>query len=178
VVEDRVSCAVVLHGGESASGLADLLHQFLEQQVADPARARRAARLRGSLLFRAAEDPAVCVRIAFSGDRIDVADDAGEAAGVPVITSDFLTTAHLTTGEEGPLRLLLSRRLRVRLPLARGPFLLRALRLMRVPAPERSGRRAAAESKGRPRRRRARLYAVLAAAMLLALLGWLLWRGG
>lgn len=160
-----VGCAVVLHGGDTASGLADLLHQFLTQIVAaDPARARRAARLRGALLFRAAEDPAVCVRIDFTGDRIDVIDHLGPDRGLPVITSDFVTTAHLTTGEERPLPLLLRGRLRVRVPWQRGPFLLRVLRVLQLPAPR--------------RRRRVFLAAALVAALAATAIAWLLLRGG
>lgn len=159
------ACAVILHGGDAASGLADVLHQFLLQVVAaDPARARRAARLRGALLFRAAEDPAVCVRIGFAGARIDVADHAGDdEPGLPVITSDFVTTAHLTTGEEGPFALVLRRRLRVRVPWRRGPFVLRALAILQLPSPR--------------RRRCVFLAAVVVAALAAATLAWLLLRG-
>ena len=187
MVDERLTpaCAVVLHGGDSASGLADILHQFLVQTLeGDPARARRAARLRGALLFRAAEDPAVCVRIDFAGGRVDIADhtalrpraaegrgslrvSGSEEPGIPEITGDFITIAHLTTGEEGPFRLLLARRLRVRLRWRRGPFLVRALRLMQLPPAQ-------------PRRRRGIL--VLAAVALVtaaALLAWMLaTRGG
>ncbi len=159
---------MVLHGGDSASGLADMLHQFLTQTLeGDPGRARRAARLRGALLFCAAEDPAVCVRIDFAGGRVDVTDHQGQVDGLPMITSDFITTAHLTTGEEGPFRLLLARRLRVRLRWRRGPFLVRALRIMQLPAPQ-------------PVRRRRRLY--LVAAVLVAAAALTVWmlatRGG
>jgi len=167
---------VILHGGDAASGLADMLHQFLVQVVAaDPARARRAARMRGALLFRAAEDPEIRVRIAFTGDGIEVADapvGAGDGTppptgGLPEITADFITIAHLTTGEEGPFQLLLARRLRVRMPWRRGPFLVRALRLMRLPP-------------ATPRRRRWPLLAAAVLAIaLIAVAAWLLLaRGG
>jgi len=158
-------CAVVLHGGDEVSGLADILHQFLTQTLeADPARARRAARLRGALLFRAAEDPAVCVRIGFAGGRVEVGDHDGDPDGdrdgLPVITSDFVTTAHLTTGAEGPFGLLLARRLRVRTPWRRGRFLVRALRVMQLPAP--------------PARRRSRLViaTIVLVAAAAALIAW------
>ncbi len=125
---------VELAGGEEASGLADMLHQFLSQNLAEsPIKRRQARRLRGDLLFRAAEDQAVCVRIAFHGERIELADHEGELTGAPSITSDFLSTAHLTTGEEGPFSLVLRRKVKVSFSIGQVLFLLRVLRFMRLP---------------------------------------------
>ena len=51
---------VMLAGGEEASGLADMLHQFIEQTLADsPRKVRQARRLAGHAVFRAAEDEAL-----------------------------------------------------------------------------------------------------------------------
>jgi hypothetical protein len=153
---------VVLANADTASGLADLLHQFLVQTIeASPTKARRARRLAGALVFRAAEDPAIGVRILFGGGRIEFADLGADPAPprAPAITADFLTTAHLTTGEEGPLALLLRRRLRVQAA-GRPLFLLGALALFRVERP------------GAGRRRRILLAAALVviAAALVAVL--------
>ncbi|MBI4957369.1 MAG: hypothetical protein HY908_35495 [Myxococcales bacterium] len=132
----RASCAVVLRDEATASGLADMLHQFLAQTVASsPGKARLACRLRGALLFRAAEDELLTVSIAFSGAGIEVGDAPGPDPSLPMLTADFLTTAHLTTGEERPLGLLVRRRMRVRFRLGQALFLWRVLGLLRI-APE------------------------------------------
>lgn len=124
--------AVVLAPG-TASGLADLLHQFLAQELeADAGKARRAGRLTGDLLFHAAEDPAVCVRLSFRRARIEIADHAGPPGPWPAMTADFLTTAHLTTGEASPLALVRRRQLRVRCRPRDALFLWRVLGLLRI----------------------------------------------
>jgi hypothetical protein len=124
---------VVLCGGEAASGLAEMLHQFLEQTLAgSPRKARRARRLCGEAVFRAAEDEHVCVRIRFAGDRIELSDGSAFGPRDPLITADFLSLAHLTSGQESPFRLLAARRLRARFSPLDVPFLLGVLRLMRI----------------------------------------------
>jgi hypothetical protein len=137
---------VDLIGADDASGLADMLHQFMSQNLEESAKKRaQARRLAGTVLFRAAEDEEVCVRMAFFGDRIELADYSGEVGKLPAITSDFLSTAHLTTGEEGPFALLLKRKVKVSFSVGNIPFLLRVLRFMQLPAEMR------AESPTRPR---------------------------
>ena len=128
------SIPVVLENGEEASGLADMLRQFIEQSLADSPRKRRQARvLRGEAEFRAAEDEDVCVHILFRGDRIELRDASGAGApGAAAITADFLTIAHLTSGQESPFALLVRRKLRARFSLRQLPFLLNLLRLMRI----------------------------------------------
>jgi ubiquinone biosynthesis protein UbiJ len=123
---------VILCGGEQPSGLAEMLQQFIEQTVAEsPHKARLARRLSGRVVFRSAEDDELCVRITFTGDRIEVQDGAGGAAETS-ISSDFLSIAHLTSGQESPLRLLAQRKLQVRFSASQVPFLLGMLRFMRI----------------------------------------------
>ena len=151
---------VLLRGGESASGLADMLHQFIEQTLSDSATKQRLARrLAGETVFRAAEDPDVAVRIVFAGDRIELRDEVpGEPCDAPSVTADFLSIAHLTSGKEGPFSLLVRRKLRARLAPADLPFLLGMLRFMRI-RPEEPG------SEPRARVRRALLVAGAAAGV-------------
>ena len=60
---------------QEASGLAYMLHQFIEQTLdASPDKRRLARKLRGEAIFRAAEDEAIQVRIRFCGDRIELSD--------------------------------------------------------------------------------------------------------
>ncbi len=126
--------AVVLGNAEEASGLADMLHQFLQQTLESPDKVRQARRLRGQLLFCAAEDPAIRVRIAFSPGAIHIADaDDSEQKG-PRLTADFLSTAHLTTGEASPFALLARRKITARFGPGHIVFLFRFLSLMRIPA--------------------------------------------
>src|SRR5512140_1818820 len=101
---------VQLVGGDNVSGLADMLHQFLEQTLAaSPRKVRQARRLAGHAVFRAAEDEALCVGITFSGERIELRDGGTPCARDAMITADFLTIAHLTSGQESPFRLLARR---------------------------------------------------------------------
>jgi len=124
---------VALIGSEAASGLADMLHQFIEQTLAaSPRKVRQAQRLSGHAVFRSAEDEELCVRIAFAGDRIELRDGGTPDAAEAMITADFLTIAHLTSGQEGPFRLLAQRKLKVRFSVFQIPFLLRMLRFMQI----------------------------------------------
>jgi len=132
---------VELLGADTASGLADLLHQFLEQTLdASAEKATDARALRGHLVVRAAEDEGIAVRIAFLGDRIEVSDlGAASVAGAPTIQGDFLSVAHVTSGQASPLALVLRRQLRVRFPLTQLPFLWGVLGLMRIEERRRHG---------------------------------------
>ena len=132
---------VVLTGGEEASGLADMLHQFLEQTLAEsPRKVRQARRLSGHAVFRSAEDEELSVCITFAGDRIELRDGAATALTAPSITADFLTIAHLTAGQESPFRLLAQRKLRARFALRDVPFLFAMLRFMRIEPAAAAGR--------------------------------------
>ena len=115
---------VILTAGEDASGLADMLQQFIEQTLADsPRKVRQARRLAGHAVFRAAEDEALCVGITFAGERIELQDCSTPAAADAMITADFLTIAHLTSGQESPFRLLAQRKMRVRFSVRAGAVL-------------------------------------------------------
>jgi hypothetical protein len=136
LIEEGASGAaipVVLENAEKASGLADMLHQFIEQTLDESEQKRSQARgLSGEAVFRAAEDENVCVHIAFCGDRIELRDGgAPGASGTAAITADFLTIAHLTSGQESPFALLARHKLRARFRLQQLPFLLNMLRFMR-----------------------------------------------
>jgi len=124
---------VVLVGGERASGLADMLRQFIEQVLADsPHKVRQARALSGRAMVRSTEDEDVCVCITFAGDHIELRDGAVEQGRVPSIAADFLTMAHLTSGQENPFWLLVRRKLDARFTVAQVPFLLRMLRFMQI----------------------------------------------
>lgn len=134
---------VVLVGGEGATGLADMLQQFIEQTLSEsPRKVRQARRLVGRAVFRSAEDEEVCVCITFAGTHIELRDDIAVPAGVPSITADFLTIAHLTSGRESPFLLLARRKLRVRFSALQLPFLLAMLRFMRIESGARRATRA------------------------------------
>jgi len=133
---------VVLPDGDQASGLADMLHQFVAQTLADsPRKVQQARRLTGHVVFRSAEDEALCVRITFAGDRIQVQDGGATDAAEAMITADFLTMAHLASGQESPMRLLARRKLQARFSLLQVPFLLGLLRFMHIDGPPRPGAR-------------------------------------
>ena len=130
-----VAMPVVLTGGEEASGLADMLHQFIEQTLAaSPRKVQQARRLAGHAVFRSAEDEALCVGITFAGEHIELHDRGTPEAADAMITADFLTIAHLTSGQESPLRLLAQRKLKVRFSVLQVPFLLGMLRFMQIDA--------------------------------------------
>jgi hypothetical protein len=124
---------VVLANPERASGLADMLQQFIEQTIAvSPRKARQARRLSGRAVFRSAEDEELCVRITFGPDRIELHDCHTPGAGEASISGDFLTIAHLTSGQDNPFRLLAQRKLKVRFSIQQLPFLLGMLRFMQI----------------------------------------------
>jgi hypothetical protein len=155
---------VVLKGAEEASGLAEMVRQFLEQVLAEsPRKARRARRLSGAAVLRSAEEKDVAVRIHFAGDRIELSDGAGIGSRDATITADFLTIAHLTSGQESLVRLLTDRRLRARFALTDVPFLLGVLSLMRSRPAVRAEER---------RRRRLLLWLAISAAAGAGVLSW------
>jgi hypothetical protein len=134
VVGPRV--AVVLRGGPDASGLADMLHQLLEQTLGDPDRARRAGVLRGQVHFRAAEDEQVCAYLRFSADGVEVGDaERTSVHAFPELTADFLSVADLSTGRRGPLALMATGKLRVRCSPRDVPFLVGVAGVLRLAAP-------------------------------------------
>lgn len=128
---DAVSVVVV--DGDDASGLADMLRQFIEQALAEsPRKVKQARALSGRAVFRSAEDQGVCVCITFARDQIELRDVEPERTAAPSVTADFLTIAHLAAGQQSPFRLLVQRKLKVRFRLSQIPFLLRVLRFMQI----------------------------------------------
>ena len=128
-----VAMPEVLTGSEEVSGLADMLQQFIEQTLADsPHKVQQARRLAGRAVFRSAEDEELCVGITFAGERIELHDGGTADAADAMITADFLTIAHLTSGQESPFRLLAQRKLKVRFSVLQVPFLLGMLRFMQI----------------------------------------------
>jgi hypothetical protein len=117
-----------------------MLHQFIEQTLAEsPGKREQARRLAGEVAFRSAEGEEVLVRIIFAGERIELHDGSATSRVVSTITADFLTIGHLTAGQEGPLGLLLRRKLKIRFSAPQIPFLLGVLRFMQIEAPTRHG---------------------------------------
>ena len=134
---------LLVSGQREPSGLADMLQQFLEQILAEDSRkVKQAQKISGSMLFRAAEDRSVCVRLSFAKQHIEISDHDNTPNSWPSLTAGFLATAHMTTGEQSPLALVRQRKMHVQCTPWQAPFLLRVLRLMRVPkdAAERSSR--------------------------------------
>ncbi len=124
---------VYLPAGADASGLADMIHQYLSQNVTDSEKKRNQAKgLMGEVFIEAAEAD-ICVRIRFHGDRIDLDDVPAPAPDGASIKADFISVAHLTTGERGPFELLATRRLKVRFQPGQIPFLVRVLKFMQIP---------------------------------------------
>lgn len=125
---------VRLQGGDTASGLADMIHQYLSQNCADsPRKVRQARSLKGEVFMRAAEDDAICVRIRFFNDGIELTDVEAMPQGAASIKADFISVAHLTTGEEGPFGLLVKRKMAVSFRPGQIPFLVGVLRFMQIP---------------------------------------------
>ena len=115
----------------STSGLASIVQQFLEQQIADSAsRRRRAARLRGRLGLTAT-DYRVSVTVDFRGDQIAVCDGSKEPLDAS-IAGPYASLTALLQGRVNPLIEHLRGRLKVKARL-RNPFLpLRVHRLMKL----------------------------------------------
>ena len=115
----------------STSGLASIVQQFLEQQLADSAsRRRRAGRLRGRLGLTAT-DYRASVTVDFRGDQIDVCDGSEEPLDAS-IAGPYRWLTELLQGRSNPLVEHLRGRLKVTSRL-RNLFLpLRVHRLMKL----------------------------------------------
>lgn len=115
----------------AASGLANIVFQFLSQDLADFEHKRRlAARLRGRIAMTAS-DHDVTVTLAFTGREIVIFD--GEQADVDAsIAGPHAALVRLLQGETHPLREHLRGRLRVRARLRRILLPLRLHRLVRL----------------------------------------------
>jgi len=127
------SLPVVLDNADQASGLADMLHQFLQQTLEDfPEKRAVAGKLVGTLWFQSAEDPTLVVTLTFSSGGIRVADVAAGAIQRPSLTADILSTAHLTTGQVSPFTLLIQKKISASVRVSQALFLLRVLSFMKV----------------------------------------------
>lgn len=161
MAEDLAPIFVYLVDGERASGLADLLAQYLEQSLAASARKRsHARRLRGELSFHAAEDEALAVRVRFEAGRVDLRDVPPGVSG-PWVKADFLSLARLASGAASPLWMVLARKVRLFCPPRRLFFLLDVLGFLRLE-----------DDDADRARRRAWLAAALVASAAALLLAW------
>ncbi len=96
----------------STSGLASIVQQFLEQQLADSAsRRRRAGRLRGRLGLTAT-DYRASVTVDFLGDQIAVSDGSAEPLDAS-IAGPYRSLTELLQGRSNPLVEHLRGRLKV-----------------------------------------------------------------
>jgi SCP-2 sterol transfer family len=96
----------------STSGLASIVQQFLEQQLADSAsRRRRAGRLRGRLGLTAT-DYRASVTVDFLGDQIAVSDGSEEPLDAS-IAGPYRSLTELLQGRSNPLVEHLRGRLKV-----------------------------------------------------------------
>ncbi|MCC6640576.1 MAG: hypothetical protein IT386_05350 [Deltaproteobacteria bacterium] len=118
-------------GDDTTSGLAHIVQQYLEQDLAEFARKRRlAARLRGRIAMTAS-DHDVTVTLAFGGGEIVVFD--GERLPVDAsIAGPHASLVRLLQGETNPLIEHLRGRLRVRARFARLFLPMRLHRLVRL----------------------------------------------
>lgn len=115
----------------AASGLAHIVYQFLEQDLAEfEQKRRRAARLRGRITMTAS-DHDVTVTLAFNGSEIVVFD--GERPPVDAsIAGPHAALVRLLQGETNPLVEHLRGRLRVHARLRRLFLPLRLHRIVRL----------------------------------------------
>jgi predicted lipid carrier protein YhbT len=113
------------------SGLAHIVHQYLEQDLAEfETKRRKAARLRGRVAMTAS-DHDTAVTLDFRGDEIVIHD--GECAPVDAsITGPHRALVKLLQGEAHPLVEHLRGRLRVRAKLRRLLLPLRLHGLMKL----------------------------------------------
>jgi putative sterol carrier protein len=115
----------------ASSGLASIVQQFLEQQLADSTQRRvRAARLRGRLGLTAT-DYAASVTVDFRGDEISISD--GSAGPLDAtIAGSYQSLTRLLQGRSNPLIEHVRGRLKVTSRLRNLFFPLRVHRLMKL----------------------------------------------
>ncbi len=116
---------------DATSGLASIVQQFLEQQLAESEKRRaRAARIHGRLALTAT-DYQTSVTVDFRGDEIAV-NDGSEGRLDASIAGPYKSLTRLLMGETNPLIEHLRGRLKVRSRLS-NPFLpLRVHRLIKL----------------------------------------------
>lgn len=124
--------------GGAESGLANIVQQYLEQDLAEfDDKRRRAARLRGRLAMTASDHDA-SVTLEFGGDEITIWDGMRPPLDAS-IAGPYRAVVRLLQGEANPLLEHLRGRLRVRSSLGKPFFPLRVHSLMKLP-PEGPGR--------------------------------------
>ncbi len=129
----------VADGAES--GLAHIVHQYLEQSLEESEPRRRRARgLRGRVAMTAA-DHEVSVTLDFRGEEIVIFDGAQEPLHASIAGPNRALVG-LLQGEGNPLLEHLRGRLRVRSSLRKPFFPLQVHNLMKLPPEERGQRRA------------------------------------
>jgi putative sterol carrier protein len=119
---------------DATSGLASIVQQFLEQQLADSTRRRRrASRLRGRLSLTAT-DYDTSVTVDFRGDEIAISDGSAGALDA-TIAGPYQSLTKLLQGRSNPLIEHLRGRLKVTSRMRNLFFPFRVHRLMKL-APE------------------------------------------
>jgi putative sterol carrier protein len=119
---------------DATSGLASIVQQFLEQQLADSTRRRRrASRLRGRLGLTAT-DYDTSVTVDFRGDEIAISDGSAGALDA-TIAGPYQSLTKLLQGRSNPLIEHLRGRLKVTSRMRNLFFPFRVHRLMKL-APE------------------------------------------
>ncbi len=124
--------------GGAESGLANIVQQYLEQDLAEFAdKRRRASRLRGRVALTAS-DHEVTVTVAFSEGGIDIWDGQRPPLDASIV-GPYQALVRLLQGETNPLLEHLRGRLRVSSSLRKPFFPLRVHSLMKLP-PENGSR--------------------------------------
>lgn len=104
--------AVIVQGGEEASGMARMIAGLLEDNMRDfPSRRRAAGAARGAVVLEAA-DRGIAVTVLFGRGEVIVAD--GAAPRAPVVAGDWLDLAQLCSGQGSFAGALVHRQVRVR----------------------------------------------------------------
>ena len=122
---------VTIAAGEGASGLANIVGQYLEQLLGDsPQKRSQAAALRGNLGLLAREGD-VAITIVFSDDGIVI--EEGLRGPDAVISGQLEALMHVLAGRANPVWQVAGRSMAFRPSLRQPLFGYRAYRLMRLP---------------------------------------------
>ena len=117
--------------GDEASGLANIIGQYLEQSLSDSTEKRaEALSLRGRFGLRAREGD-VAVTIVFDGETIAIEEGLQDPDAV--IGGDIEFLMHIMAGRANPGWELLSRNMTIGLGVRRPMFAYQAYSLMRLP---------------------------------------------
>ncbi len=117
--------------GDDASGLANIIGQYLEQILSDSTEKRaEALSLRGRLGLHAREGD-VAVTIVFDGETIEIEEGLQDPDAV--IGGDIEFLMHIMAGRANPAWEVLSRNMTIGLGVRRPMFAYQAYSLMRLP---------------------------------------------